>query len=141
MRVVVSGGAGFIGSTLVDRLLRAGHVVHVVDNFSSGSHDNLREAASEAAERLVVHEVDVRDPRCTDLIAEIAPEVVFHLAAQIDVRVSVLPPVLDAEINIIGSLRVLEGARLGGSRKVLFAASGGTLYGYPDPSVLPVLMR
>ena len=138
MRVVVTGGAGFIGSTLVDRLVRADHVVHVVDNLSSGSRKNLRDAAAEAADRLVVHEIDIRDTRCTDLIAELAPEVVFHLAAQIDVRVSVLQPVLDAEINIIGSLRVIEGARLGGARKVVFASSGGTLYGEPDPSVLPV---
>lgn len=138
MRVVVTGGAGFIGSTLVDRLVRSGHVVHVVDNLWSGSHENLRAATAEAADRLVVHEIDIRDPRCTDLIAEIAPEVVFHLAAQIDVRVSVLQPVLDAEINVIGALRVIEGARLGGARKVVFASSGGTLYGEPDPSVLPV---
>lgn len=135
---LVTGGAGFIGSTLVDRLVRSGHVVHVVDNLSSGSRENLHAATAEAADRLVVHEIDIRDTGCTDLIAEIAPEVVFHLAAQIDVRVSVMQPVLDAEINIIGSLRVIEGARLGGARKVVFASSGGTLYGEPDPSVLPV---
>jgi UDP-glucose 4-epimerase len=138
MRVVVTGGGGFIGSTLVDRLVRSGHVVHVVDNFSSGSHGNLRDATAHAGDRLVVHELDIRDERCTELVASIEPEVVFHLAAQIDVRVSVLQPVLDAEINVIGSLRVIEGARQGGARKVVFASSGGTIYGEPDASVLPV---
>ena len=138
MRVVVTGGAGFIGSTLVDRLIAAGHTVHVVDNLSSGSHANLASAAAAGADRLVVHEVDVRDERCSEVIAAARPEVVFHLAAQIDVRVSVQQPVLDAEINIIGSLRVIEGARRGGARKVVFASSGGTIYGEPDPSVLPV---
>lgn len=138
MRVVVTGGAGFIGSTLVDRLVDAGHTVHVLDDFSSGSRANLASATAAAGDRLVVHEVDVRDARCTEFIAEAAPEVVFHLAAQIDVRVSVQNPVLDAEINVLGSLRVLEGARAGGARKVVFASSGGTIYGEPDPSVLPV---
>ncbi len=138
MRAVVTGGAGFIGSTLVDRLVAAGHTVHVVDNFSSGSHANLAAARAEAGDRLVVHELDIRDPSCSDVVAEIAPEVVFHLAAQIDVRVSVLDPVLDAEINVIGSLRVIEGARRGGARKIVFASSGGTIYGEPDASMLPV---
>ena len=138
MRVVVTGGAGFIGSTLVDRLVGAGHTVHVVDNLSSGSRDNLATAAAVAGARLVVHELDIREARVTDLIAGIAPEVVFHLAAQIDVRVSVQDPVLDAEINVLGSLRVIEGARLGGARKVVFASSGGTIYGEPDASMLPI---
>ena len=138
MRVVVTGGAGFIGSTLVDRLVAAGHTVHVVDNLSTGSRSNLAAAIAAGGDRVVLHEVDVRDAACTVLLTELAPEVVFHLAAQIDVRVSVQNPVLDAEINVIGSLRVLEGARLGGARKVVFASSGGTIYGEPDASVLPV---
>jgi UDP-glucose 4-epimerase len=138
MRTVVTGGAGFIGSTLVDRLIEGGHTVHVVDNFSSGSHANLAAAREAGGDRLVVHEVDIRDIACTDVISGIAPEVVFHLAAQIDVRVSVTDPVLDADINVVGSLRVLEGARRGGARKVVFASSGGTIYGEPDASMLPV---
>lgn len=135
---VVTGGAGFIGSTLVDQLIDAGTVVHVVDNFSTGSRDNLASAAAVAADRLVIHEMDVRTAECTELLASIGAEVVFHLAAQIDMRVSVSNPVLDADINIIGSLRVIEGARLGGSRKVVFASSGGTIYGEVDPGMLPV---
>jgi UDP-glucose 4-epimerase len=138
MIVLVTGGAGFIGSTLVDRLVDEGHTVHVVDDFTSGRRPNLERASREAGDRLVVHELDIRDPALVDLIAGIAPEVVFHLAAQMDVRVSVNRPVHDASINVIGSLHVLEGARVAGARKVVFASSGGTIYGEPDPSVLPV---
>jgi UDP-glucose 4-epimerase len=135
---LVTGGAGFIGSTLVDRLLHAGHEVHVVDDFTSGNHANLEAARRTNGDRLHVHELDIRDPSTVDAVAAVKPEVVFHLAAQMDVRVSVARPVHDASINVIGSLHVLEGARLGGSRKVVFASSGGTIYGEPDPSVLPV---
>jgi UDP-glucose 4-epimerase len=138
MIALVTGGAGFIGSTLVDRLLAEGHVVHVVDDFTSGRKANLEGARREHGDRLHVHEVDIRDDAVIDLVAQIAPEVVFHLAAQMDVRVSVARPVHDASINVIGSLHILEGARQSGARKVVFASSGGTIYGEPDPSVLPV---
>ena len=133
MKALVTGGAGFIGSTLVDRLLADGHDVVVVDDFSSGSRANLEQA--DAAD---VREVDIRDEAVGQAIVETAPEVVFHLAAQADVRVSVARPTHDASINVIGLLNVLEGARQAGSRKVVFASSGGTIYGEPDPSVLPV---
>jgi UDP-glucose 4-epimerase len=138
MRALVTGGAGFIGSHLVDRLITQGDDVTVVDNFSSGTRDNLAAAAHAGGDRLVVHDCDVRDPAVTALIADAAPEVVFHLAAQADVRVSVADPVFDAEVNVIGSLRVFEGARVAGAHKVVFTSSGGTIYGEPDPSVLPV---
>jgi UDP-glucose 4-epimerase len=138
MIALVTGGAGFIGSTLVDRLVREGHVVHVVDDFTSGRRVNLELSSREAGDRLVVHEIDIRDDAVVELIAGIAPEVIFHLAAQMDVRVSVARPAHDASINVMGSLHVLEGARLAGTRKVVFASSGGTIYGEPDPSVLPV---
>jgi UDP-glucose 4-epimerase len=137
MRTLVTGGAGFIGSTLVDRLLADGHEVSVVDDFSSGTEANLTEARA-AGDRLAVHEVDIRDGAVTDVVAADRPEVVFHLAAQADVRVSVAQPVFDATVNVIGLLHVLEGARLGGARKVVFASSGGTIYGEPEPSALPV---
>jgi UDP-glucose 4-epimerase len=138
MRALVTGGAGFIGSTLVDRLLAEGHAVDVVDDLSTGSLANLAEARADRTNELTIHQLDIRAAEVVDLIVRRAPEVVFHLAAQADVRVSVARPVHDAEINIIGSLNVLEGARAAGTRKVVFASSGGTLYGDPDPADLPV---
>ena len=138
MDTLVTGGAGFIGSTLTDRLLADGHRVTVLDNFSSGSRDNLVGAEAEHGDRLAVIEADVRDPTVTEQVRAVAPEVLFHLAAQADVRVSVADPAFDAAVNVVGSLHVIEGARLGGARKVVFASSGGTIYGDPDPATLPV---
>ncbi|MFN8016820.1 MAG: GDP-mannose 4,6-dehydratase [Acidimicrobiales bacterium] len=138
MRALVTGGAGFIGSTLVDRLLAEGHEVDVVDDLSSGSMANLADARANPDHKFQFHRLDVRDASLEDLIERRAPEVVFHLAAQIDVRTSVSDPVLDAMINVIGSLHVLEGARKAGTRKVVFASSGGTIYGAPDGDDLPV---
>jgi UDP-glucose 4-epimerase len=138
VRALVTGGAGFIGSTLVDRLLAEGHAVDVVDDLSTGSLANLSGARAGADHQLTFHQLDIRSTDVVQLMARRHPEVVFHLAAQADVRVSVARPVFDAEINVIGSLQVLEGARAGGSRKVVFASSGGTIYGDPDPSQLPV---
>ena len=133
---MVTGGAGFIGSTLVDRLLAEGHTVDAVDDLSSGSLSNLAEARSTAGHALTFHHIDIREPAIVELMARRKPEVVFHLAAQADVRVSVARPVFDAEVNVIGTLNVAEGARAAGSRKIVFASSGGTLYGEPDE--LPV---
>jgi UDP-glucose 4-epimerase len=133
---LVTGGAGFIGSTLVDRLLAEGHSVDVVDNLSTGSLANLAEARAMGAGRFHFHQLDVRSEDLVRLMQRRKPEVVYHLAAQADVRVSVKDPVFDADVNVLGSLRVLEGARLTGSRKVVFASSGGTIYG--DVSELPV---
>ena len=138
MRALVTGGAGFIGSTLVDRLLADGHAVDVVDDLSTGSRENLSEAAASAGNQLVVHEHDVADGATAELVASLRPEVVFHLAAQADVRVSVADPAHDAEVNLLGSLRVMDGARAAGARKVVFASSGGTIYGAPDGADLPV---
>ena len=134
----MTGGAGFIGSTLVDRLLAEGHAVDVVDDLSTGSLANLADARADRSNEVSVHQIDVRSPDVVDLIVGRSPEVVFHLAAQADVRVSVARPVFDAEVNVIGSLNVLEGARAAGARKVVFASSGGTIYGDPDPADLPV---
>ncbi len=133
---MVTGGAGFIGSTLVDRLLAEGHTVDAVDDLSSGSLSNLSEARATAGHALTFHHIDIREPAIVELMARRKPEVVFHLAAQADVRVSVARPVFDAEVNVIGTLNVAEGARAAGSRKIVFASSGGTLYGEPDE--LPV---
>jgi UDP-glucose 4-epimerase len=138
MKALVTGGAGFIGSTLVDRLLAEGHHVDVVDDLSAGSLANLSDARADRSHEFTFHQIDIRDPGLVDLVARRRPDVVFHLAAQADVRVSVARPVFDAEVNVIGSLNVLEGARAAGARKVVFASSGGTIYGDPDPSDLPV---
>lgn len=138
MRALVTGGAGFIGSHLVDRLLTEGHEVAVVDNFSSGKWGNIEAARASAGQRLDVVTADIRDPRVIDDIADYRPEVVFHLAAQIDVRKSVDAPVFDANVNLIGGLHVLEGARQAEVVKVVFASSGGTIYGDVAGDCLPV---
>lgn len=134
MDAVVTGGAGFIGSTLVDRLLADGHRVHVIDNLSHGSRQHLADAMQTG--RCVVHELDVTSPDLAGVLAHAAPEVVFHLAAQIDVRTSVRDPLHDATVNVLGTLNVAEGARLAGARKVVFASSGGAIYG--SAASLPV---
>ena len=132
MKTLVTGGAGFIGSTLVDRLLAEGHAVDVIDDLSTGSLGNLAEARAQSERRFTFHRFDIRAPDVVDLIAHRRPEVIFHLAAQADVRVSVERPTLDAEVNVLGSLHVLEGARAAGTGKVVFASSGGTIYGEPE---------
>jgi UDP-glucose 4-epimerase len=138
VKAFVTGGAGFIGSTLVDRLLAEGQQVDVVDNLSTGSLANLAEARKSPVGRMTFHQIDVRSADLTEAMKRARPDVVYHLAAQADVRVSVADPVFDAEVNVVGSLRVLEGARASGARKVVFASSGGTIYGDPDAADLPV---
>jgi len=138
VKALVTGGAGFIGSTLVDRLLAEGYAVDVIDDLSTGRLANLANARADRAHDFHFHQLDICDPSVMDVIERRAPEVVFHLAAQIDVRVSVADPALDARINILGSLNVIEGARRAGARKVVFASSGGTIYGDVDPDDLPV---
>jgi len=135
---MVTGGAGFIGSNLVDRLLAEEHTVDVVDDLSTGSLANLADARSQGPHVLTFHQIDIRSDELVELMARRRPEVVFHLAAQADVRVSVERPVFDADVNVLGTLRVLEGARAAGTSRVVFAASGGTLYGEPDHADLPV---
>ena len=120
MRAVVTGGAGFIGSHTVDALLARGDEVHVVDNLATGRRENLDAAA-------VLHEQDIREP-LDDLFAELRPEVVVHLAAQADVGTSVEQPRLDLEVNVLGTLNVLEAARAHGAQLV-FSSTGGAIYG------------
>jgi UDP-glucose 4-epimerase len=136
MRALVTGGAGFIGSTLVDRLLAEGYDVDVVDDLSSGALANLADARGRGRGKFSFQKLDIRAPEMVDLIRHRRPEIVFHLAAQIDVRLSVKKPVYDAEVNILGSLNVFQGALKAGTRKIVLAGSGGTLYGIPDD--LPV---
>ena len=136
MRVLVTGGAGFIGSTLVDRLLAEGCDVDAIDDLSTGALANLTDARAQRNRKFSFHRLDVRSPQLADIVVHRKPEVIFHLAAQLDVRVSVAKPLFDAEINVLGSLNVCEAALAAGARKVVFAGSGGTLYGVPES--LPV---
>lgn len=124
MRALVTGGAGFIGSHLVDALLARGGEVHVVDNLSTGSRENLAAGAD-------LHELDICDEALEQLAARLRPDVVFHLAAQADVGTSVERPAFDAQVNVVGTVRVLEAARAAGAR-VVFASSGGAVYGECD---------
>jgi UDP-glucose 4-epimerase len=120
VRAVVTGGAGFIGSTLVDALVARGDDVHVVDDLSAGRREHV-------ADGVALHVLDVAEP-LSALFAEARPDVVFHLAAQIDVRASVSDPVGDARTNVIGTLSVLEAAREHGAQ-VVFTSTGGAIYG------------
>jgi len=132
VQALVTGGAGFIGSTLVDRLLAEDWRVDVIDDLSSGSLANLATARTLPDRRFSFHRLDLASPAVVDLIGHRRPDVIFHLAAQMDVRVSVARPVFDATVNVIGSLNVFEGAIAAGVKKVVFAGSGGTLYGTPE---------
>jgi UDP-glucose 4-epimerase len=129
---LVTGGAGFIGSTLVDRLLAEGCDVDVIDDLSTGALANLADARAQRNRRFSFHRLDIRSPQLTDLVTHRRPEVIFHLAAQLDTRVSMNRPLFDAEVNVLGSLNVCEAALAAGTRKVVFAGSGTTLYGVPD---------
>jgi UDP-glucose 4-epimerase len=122
VRAIVTGGAGFIGSNLVDALLARGDEVHALDNLSKGSRENVTATAQ-------LHVADIREPDA--VFDAVRPEVVFHLAAQADVRVSVEKPAVDADVNVLGTIRVLEAARRHGA-KVVFASSGGAAYGECD---------
>jgi UDP-glucose 4-epimerase len=129
MRALVTGAAGFIGSTLVDRLLTDGHTVTGIDDLSSGRVANLEGARTRGAFEFV--EADIVSADLIGLLAEAKPEVVYHLAAQIDVRRSVSDPQFDATVNVVGTVRVAEAARLAGVRKVVHTSSGGSVYGVP----------
>ncbi len=132
MRALVTGGAGFIGSTLVDRLLAEDWEVDVIDDLSTGTLANLADARARRGHHFSFHRLDIREPAVAELVARRRPDVIFHLAAQASVRISVSRPAFDAEVNILGTLNICEGALAAGVRKVVFAGSGGTLYGAPE---------
>jgi UDP-glucose 4-epimerase len=136
MRTLVTGGAGFIGSALVDRLVRDGHEVTVVDDLSTGRLENLADAFASGTAHLA--EADLAGPELAGVVAEARPQVVHHLAAQIDVRRSVADPLHDARVNILGTIAVASAALDAGCRRLVFASSGGTVYGEPEPSALPI---
>ncbi len=133
MRALVTGGSGFIGSNLVDALVGRGDQVTVVDDLSTGRRENLDGALAGGAE---LAEVDVRDAAAlSGVVGRVAPEVIFHLAAQIDVRKSAADPKLDMEINVGGTINVLEAARGAGVRRVINTSTGGAIYG--EGTILP----
>jgi UDP-glucose 4-epimerase len=136
MRCLVTGGAGFIGSNLVDALLARGDEVTVVDDLSTGRRENLDGALANGA---TLVEDDIRDAAAMVKLTESArPEVVFHLAAQIDVRKSVADPAFDASINVGGTANVLEAARVAGTSRVVFTSTGGAIYGEGEGQELPL---
>jgi UDP-glucose 4-epimerase len=133
MDCVVTGGAGFIGSNLVDALVARGDRVTVIDDLSTGKRENLADAVQRGA---VLEVVDVREHRRVGaVLAAVRPEVVFHMAAQIDVRASVVDPVGDATVNVLGTIGVLEACRHTGVRRLVNTSTGGGLYG--DAELLP----
>jgi UDP-glucose 4-epimerase len=126
VRILVTGGAGFIGSHVADAYIAAGHEVAVLDNFSTGRDSNVNQAAA-------VHRVDLRDqPEVEKAVAAFRPELVNHHAAQSEVPKSVADPGYDAQVNIVGGLNLLKACVDHGVRKVIFSSTGGALYGEPD---------
>jgi UDP-glucose 4-epimerase len=126
VRILVTGGAGFIGSHVVDAYIAAGHEVAVLDDFSTGNEDNVSPAAA-------VHRVDLRDqPQVEKAVAAFRPELVNHHAAQSEVPKSVADPAYDAHVNIIGGINLLQACVDHKVRKVIFSSTGGALYGEPD---------
>jgi UDP-glucose 4-epimerase len=122
MRAIVTGGAGFIGSHVVDALLARGHDVHAFDDLSKGTRERVAASAE-------LHVADIRNP--DEVFDAVRPEAVFHLAAQADVRVSVERPDYDADVNVVGTTRILEAARRHGA-KIVFSSTGGAIYGECD---------
>jgi UDP-glucose 4-epimerase len=130
MKIVVTGGAGFIASQIVDAYIERGHEVHILDDFSTGQEYNLNPNAT-------VHRIDIAGAETAKLIEQIKPDLLSHHAAQMDVRHSVADPAFDARVNIIGFINLLESSKNAGVKKVIFASSGGAVYGeqevFPAP--------
>jgi UDP-glucose 4-epimerase len=133
MKTLVTGGAGFIGSNLVDALVARGDEVAVIDNLATGRRENLDNALANGAELI---ELDVRDAEAVaGAVERVRPEVIFHLAAQIDVRKSVADPAHDSRVNVEGTINVLAAAQAGGVRRVINTSTGGAIYG--EGQILP----
>lgn len=128
MKALVTGGAGFVGSHVVDRLLADGHAVDVVDNLSSGRRERVHGRAR-------LHVCDLRDARLDALVADVHPDVIVHVAAQAAVARSVIDPLLDASVNVLGTIALLEAARRAGVRRAVYTSTGGAAYG--DTEVMP----
>ena len=130
MKILVTGGAGFIGSHVAEAFLAAGHQVDILDDLSSGKHENVPRAA-----RLCVH--DVRSGDAAKLMKQEQYEVLVHHAAQMDVRRSVDDPEFDASVNLLGLLNLMEAGRSAGLKRVIFASTGGAIYGEPEDGPQP----
>jgi len=122
--VLITGGAGFIGSNLADAFVERGWRVSIIDNLSTGDRRNLNPNAE-------FYEVDIREAAAGDLIRKLKPDVISHHAAQMDVRKSVEDPAADADVNVVGTLRLLEAAVDAGVKRIVFASTGGAIYGEP----------
>jgi UDP-glucose 4-epimerase len=125
MNILVTGGAGFIGSHITDKLIDLGHNVTIIDDLSSGKMESVNPNAN-------FHKMDINDDNMTDFFSENKFDVVYHEAAQMNVRFSVEDPKFDASANILGSINLLEAARKTGVKKFIFASSGGAIYGEQD---------
>jgi len=134
MKILITGAAGFIASHVADAYLAAGHEVVIVDDLSSGKRVNLPQAAK-------FYHADIRSPEAREIVRNERPQVLSHHAAQMDVRRSVADPAFDAEVNVLGFINMLEAARETGVSRVLFASSGGAVYGeqeeFPAPESHP----
>jgi UDP-glucose 4-epimerase len=126
LKIVVTGGAGFIASHIVDAYIERDHEVHIIDDFSTGQEKNLNPRAT-------LHRFDIGDRRASQLIEQIKPAILNHHAAQMDVRRSVADPAFDARTNIIGFINLLEACKSAQVKKVLFSSSGGAVYGDREP--------
>ncbi len=122
MKAIVTGGAGFIGSHVVDALIERGIDVFIIDNLSSGNKKNINPRAK-------FTKIDINDKKILGIFEKIMPDALFHLAAQIDVRRSVMDPAEDAHINILGAIQLLEASKQVGLKKIIFSSSGGAIYG------------
>ena len=129
-KVCITGGAGFIGSHVVDLLIEKGYDVFVIDNLSTGKRGNLNPSAR-------FYELNILDPLLFDIFMKEKPEIVLHLAAQSNVPVSVERPAFDAQSNILGTINLLETSKKTGVKKIIYSSTGGALYGNPKPSALP----
>src|SRR4051794_14279647 len=126
MRILVTGGAGFIASHIVDAYIAQGDEVHIADDFSTGQKSNINAKAN-------VHRLDIADSAAAKLVGELRPDVLNHHAAQMDVRRSVEDPLFDGRVNILGFVNLLEACRNIGTKKIIFASSGGAIYGDKEP--------
>jgi len=128
MKILVTGGAGFVGSHLVDKLITQGNKVIVVDNLSTGKKENINKKAK-------FYKLDICSPKIFEVFKKEKPEIVFHLAAQVNVRRSIEDPINDAKINILGSLNILDACRKFKVKKIIFSSTGGAIYG--DAKIVP----